>query len=196
MSLLQVLRERKNEPQGYAEILRIGLPLVASMASSTIMQFTDRLFLSRYSVDAIAAAMPASVASMTIMLTLMGVCGYTSVLIAQYVGSGANSRVGVALWQGIWTALAGAFILCCSYFAAEQIFTFADHGDVIQPLEITYFRVLTMGSGFALLGSTLAGFFSGRGQTLPVLVANMTACVLPDPMDYLLVFGCVGLPPL
>ena len=196
MFFVQAFRKRKNEPQGYAEILRIGLPLVASMASSTIMQFTDRLFLSRYSVDAIAAAMPASVASMTIMLTLMGVCGYTSVLIAQYVGSGALSRVGVALWQGIWTALAGALVLCSTFWIAEPLFTFADHGEAILPLEITYFRVLTMGAGFGLMSATLAGFFSGRGQTRPVMIANVTACIINVPLDYILIFGGFGIPPL
>ena len=44
----QALAARWHAPQGYREVLRVGLPLIASMASTTVMQFTDRLFLSHY----------------------------------------------------------------------------------------------------------------------------------------------------
>ncbi|MDL2290816.1 MATE family efflux transporter [Desulfovibrio sp. OttesenSCG-928-F20] len=194
MTFASFFRERLNEEQGYRAILRVCLPLVAGMASSTVMQFTDRLFLSRYSVDAIAASMPASIASMTIVMTLMGVCGYTSVLIAQYVGSGAPQRVGSALWQGIWFALGASILLCLTWEPAKAMFALAGHDPEIQDLEVTYFRVLTTGAGFSLLGATLAGFFSGRGETRPVMVANIAAMIINVPLDYLLIFGGLGIP--
>lgn len=194
MSFASNFRLRFQEEQGYKAILRVCLPLVAGMASSTVMQFTDRLFLSRYSVDAIAAAMPASIASMTLCLTLMGVCGYTSVLIAQYVGSGAPQRVGSALWQGIWFAIGAGVLLCLACIPADAFFAFVNHGPEIQSLEVTYFRVLTAGSGFSLLGATLSGFFSGRGQTRPVMIANVAAMIINVPLDYIFIFGWMGIP--
>lgn len=196
MKFSAIVRKRRDEPQGYREILRVGLPLVAGMTSSTVMQFTDRLFLSRYSVDAIAASMPASIASMTIVMTLMGVCGYTSVLIAQYVGSKAPHRVGSALWQGIWSALVAGLLLCLTWWMAPPLFALAGHEPAIQSLEVIYFRVLTTGSVFSLLGATLAGFFSGRGKTRPVMIANIAACIINIPLDYLLIFGGFGVPSL
>ena len=196
MSLLASFRQRRDGPQGYAEILRVGLPLVAGIASSTVMQFTDRLFLSQYSVDAIAAALPASVASLTVTLTLMGVSGYTSVLIAQYVGSGAPRRIGSALWQGIWISLIGAVLLCFAWWAAEPGFAYVGHDTEVQRLEVIYFRVLTAGSGLALLSSALSGFFSGRGRTRPVMIANIAAAIINIPLDYLLIFGGFGIPPM
>lgn len=196
MTIIDTARERWDKPQGYRDILRVGLPLVAGMASSTVMQFTDRLFLSRYSVDAIAAAMPASIASLTITMTLMGVCGYTSVLIAQYVGSNAPRRIGSALWQGIWFSLAGAALLGLAWPLAEPLFALAGHEEAIQPLEVVYFRVLTVGAGFALLGATLSGFFSGRGKTRPVMAASIFGAVINVPLDYLFIFGGFGIPPL
>ena len=194
MFLRDAFIKRRDEPQGYVAILRVCLPLVAGMASSTIMLFTNRLFLSHYSVDTIAAAMPAGIAAMTILFTLTGVCGYTSVLVAQYVGSDAPKRVGSALWQGIWSVVAGTVLLCLCYYLAKPLFALAGHDPHLQELEVTYFRILTMGSGFSLLASTLAGFFSGRGQTRPVMIANMAACCIKVPLDYILIFGCFGLP--
>jgi len=194
MSIIDTIRKRADEPHGYRYILRVGLPLVAGMASSTVMQFTDRLFLSKYSVDAIAAALPASIASMTIVLTLMGICGYTSVLIAQYIGSGAPRRVGPALWQGLWCAAASTVLLCLTWWPAEWIFSLAGHDAAVQPLEVVYFRVLNLGAGFSLAGAAMAGFFSGRGQTRPVMVANIAAAIINVPLDYLFIFGGLGIP--
>jgi MATE family multidrug resistance protein len=196
MRLIETLRKRADEPQGYKYILRVGVPLVAGMASTTVIHFTDRLFLSRYSVDAIAAALPASLASMTLSLTLMGVCGYTSVLIAQYVGSNSPRRIGSALWQGLWFALVSAVLLALTWWPAEWLFSLTGHSESIQRLEVTYFRALNLGSGFFLAGSAMAGFFSGRGQTRPVMIANMIAAIINVPLDYLLIFGGFGIPSL
>ncbi|MBW1712865.1 MAG: MATE family efflux transporter, partial [Deltaproteobacteria bacterium] len=69
------------------------------MGSTTVMHFTDRVFLGNYSVDAIAAAMPAGAASFLFVSFFMGVATYVNVFIAQYVGSGAQERVGASLWQ-------------------------------------------------------------------------------------------------
>ena len=194
MFLVRALKERWHAPQGYAEILRVGLPLVASMASSTVMQFTDRLFLSKYSVDAIAAALPAALASLTLMLTLLGVCGYSTVLIAQYVGAKAYHRVGSAMWQGIWCALFGALLLASSWWLAEPLFAYVGHEEGIRVLEIQYFRTLALGSGFCLLGAAVGAFYSGRGQTRLVMIANVLGAIINVPLDYLFIFGGMGIP--
>ena len=86
---------------GYREVLAVGLPLVVSMGSSTVMLFTDRMFLANYSVDAIAAALPAGIASFLFVCFFMGVGGYVNVFVAQYTGARRGDRVGASLWQGV-----------------------------------------------------------------------------------------------
>jgi len=71
--------ERWSKLNGYREVLAISLPLVASMGYFTVMQFTDLVFLANYSVDAIAAARPAGIASFTLISFFMGVGNYTNV---------------------------------------------------------------------------------------------------------------------
>lgn len=183
------LRKHWNDPQGYGDVLRIGLPLLASMASVTVMQITDRYFLSHYSIDAIAAASPAGMASMTLQMTLQGVCNYATVLAAQYVGARALNRVGVAMWQGIWCALICSVLLIACCFLARPIFEFADHGPAIMEMEIDYFVILTSGASFSLLAAAISSYFFGRGLTKPVMVANIVAACINVPLDYLLIFG-------
>jgi MATE family multidrug resistance protein len=182
-------KQRANAPFGYKTVLRVGLPLIAGMASATIMQFTDRLFLSRYSLEAISAALPAGSTAMVLQLALVGLCGYVSVFIAQYTGASRPEEVGAVLWQGIWLSLAGAVLLALSCFLAEPVFDWAGHDPAIRRQEVVYFQVLNAGGGFFLLNSVLSGFFVGRGVTRPVLLANLAGAALNIPLDYAFIFG-------
>ena len=65
----------------YREVLRVSLPLVAAMASATVMQFTDRVFLANYSLDAIAAALPAGITAHLFITIFDGTAGYLNVLL-------------------------------------------------------------------------------------------------------------------
>ncbi|SHN54926.1 MATE family efflux transporter [Desulfovibrio litoralis] len=190
------LKKRWGGNCGYAEVLRVGLPLVVSMASVTVILFTDRLFLSHYSLDAIAAALPAGLVHLTIMLTLTGLCAYSSVFIAQYTGAGQKEKVGLALWQGIWIGLICSTLFTLCYFIADIIFSFGDHSQNIKMLEIAYFRILCLGATPFLLNAVLGGFYAGRGITKPVLWANLLAAFINIPLDYILIFGKFGFPEL
>ena len=74
-------------PGGYREVLTIAYPLIMSTASMTIMHFVDRVFLARYAQEAIAAAVPAGVASFTVICLFMGSSGYTNAIVAQHYGA-------------------------------------------------------------------------------------------------------------
>ncbi|MDR3175220.1 MAG: MATE family efflux transporter [Desulfovibrio sp.] len=194
--IFHFLRERPASPQGYRAILRIGLPLVAGMCSTTLMEFTDRLFLSRYSVTAIAAALPAGTASMVLQFALSGLCGYVSTLIAQYAGAGRPERISCALWQGIWLALAGALVLAFSCLGAGALFSWMGHGPEVAAEEEAYFSILNLGGVFFLLNSTLGGFFIGLGTTRPVPLVNFAGALLNIPLNYALIFGWAFFPEL
>ena len=188
------IAKRWNEPSGYKVVCKVGLPLVASMASSTIMQFTDRLFLSHYSLDAIAAAVPAGMPFLVILLSLMGVAEYAGVFIAQFVGAQMPEKVGRVLWQSLVISFAGALIFIAVSFFSKGLFALAGHEAHLQVMEAEYFRIMCLGGGFALITASLSCFFSGRGQTRPVMVANIVAALVNIPMDYVLIFGKFGFP--
>lgn len=164
------------------------------MASTTVMQFTDRLFLSRYSVETIAAALPAGYTSMLFLLACMGVTGYASVLIAQNIGAGMARRAGGVLWQSLWASILFGALLASLSLLARPIFNLAGHDPVLQELEETYFSILSCGSFLALFGNSLGCIFSGQGRTRPVMVANFAATVINVPLDYVLINGVWGFP--
>ena len=192
ISLWQRWRTRSR----YRAVLKVCLPLVMSMAAVTVMEFTDRVFLSNYSLDAISAATPAGVVAWIFLAFFSGVAGYASVFIAQYIGAGAQHRVGAALWQAIYFSLfAGAVLAGLSSFS-EEIFALGGHSMSIQKLEVQYFRILTLGGVTSIAAAALAAFFTGRGTTRPVMLVNAAGMLFNIPLDYALIYGKWGMPEL
>ena len=187
---------RWNEPGGYRQVLGISIPLVISMGSISLMLFTDRLFLSLYSLNTIAAAMPAGMAAFLFTSFFMGVVGYINVFVAQYTGSGERDKVGASVWQGIYFCIGASLILACFYFIAGPLFYLAGHSPEVRRLEVIYFQILTLGAGPMVLGPALASFFSGRGLTRVVMITNMTGAVINIPLDYCLINGVGPFPEL
>ncbi len=118
---------RWNRPNGYRQVLVIGLPLVVSMGSQTLMLFTDRVFLAGYSLDAIAAALPAGIMSFFCTCFFLGVASYVNVFVAQYTGAGQPEKVAASVWQGLYFSLFSGLFLAAFWLLAEVIFALGGH---------------------------------------------------------------------
>lgn len=181
---------------GYREVLVVGLPLVASMVSGTVMQFTDRMFLAHHSLEALAASLSASITNFVFMAFFVGVASYVNVFVAQYMGAGQPERVGRSLWQGLWFSLLAGGVMALMALPADGLFALAGHAPEVQAMEVAYYRILCWGSGLAVLGMCLSTFYSGRGLTRTVAVVNMIGAALNIPLDYALINGVWGFPAL
>jgi multidrug resistance protein, MATE family len=188
----------RNRPPGLnREVLRVCLPLVISLSATTLMEFTDRIFLANYSIEAISAALPAGITSYLFIAFFGGVGGYAGVFIAQYTGRGDSERIGLVLWQGIFfTLFSGLILVAIGAFATGPIFALAGHAPEVRRQEEIYFSILCYGAVLHVAMVTLATFFTGRGITRPVMLITAFAVALNIPLNYLLIFGRFGLPEL
>ncbi|VFQ43730.1 MATE family efflux transporter [Desulfoluna butyratoxydans] len=180
----------------YRRVLDVSLPLVAGMASTTVMEFTDRIFVGNHSVAEVAAATPAGIAYFLPLSLFLGTVGYVSVFISQYRGAGMEGRIGSCLWQGLWLSLLAAVVMLGYSFCARPLFDLAGHGETIAAYERIYFRTLCLGAFFSLASSALSGYFSGMGRTRPVMVVNIIGMVVNIPLDYALINGIGPFPEL
>ena len=184
---------RWSRPGGYKEVLKVAYPLILSTGSWSIQHFVDRVFLSWYSQDAIAASLPAGMLQFTFASFFFGTAAYVNTFVAQYVGADRPNRVGPAVWAGIYFGLvAGVIILCLRPFA-HHFFEWAGHDPTVRVLEADYFRILCI-SGLGIPGIALSAFFTGRGKTLVVMWANFAATGVNILLDYALIFGNWGFP--
>jgi MATE family multidrug resistance protein len=190
------LKERWGGVCGCREVLTVGAPLMISMGSTTLMQFTDRVFLGRHDVLELAAAVPGGIVSFLAVAFFMGVATCVGVLVAQYHGACRPERVGAALWAGVWFSLFSGLALGGLAWLGGPLFRLAGHPLSVQGMEAEYFRILTLGGGFIVLSTALSGYFSGLGRTVAVMAVNIIGAAANIPLDYALIFGRLGAPEL
>jgi MATE family multidrug resistance protein len=152
------------------------------------------MFLSWYSPEAIAAAMPAGMVHFSMVSIFMGTAGYVSTFIAQYYGAKRYHRIGPALWQGVYISLIGGLVLLSVIPLAVPIFSLVGHEPLVQKNEVVYFQMLCLGGGFYIASYALSGFYSGRGKTWPVMWVNTFTTAVNLILDYALIFGHWGFP--
>jgi len=179
---------------GYREVLQIAFPLILSTGSWTIQHFIDRMFLTWYSQEAIAASMPASMVSWTVTSLFVGTASYINTFVAQYFGAKRYERIGASVWQGIYLAIIATPIMFIFYPLSDGLFRLIGHQQAVQELETIYFRMLLFGSPFAIVANAISGFFSGRGRPWVVMWINVAGMASNIILDYLLIFGKLGFP--
>ncbi len=189
----RIIKRWKSEG-GYRDVLNLAVPLIISTGTTSVLYFVDRMFLTWYSAEAIAASMPASMVTQAFMSFFLGITGYTSVFVAQYFGAAKYDRVGPVIWQGIYISIIGGILLIGLIPFAKTIFTFFGHEPLVKEQEIIYFRVLCLGGVPALASAAIAGYFSGRGKPWPVMWVNCIGTGVNLVLDYAFIFGKWGFP--
>src|SRR5262245_10951132 len=128
------------------ELLRVSLPLVISYGSTAMMYAIDRMFLSWYSVDAMAAALPAGVMHNKVGILAIGTVAFSNALIGQYDGAGLKGRVVPVVWQGLYLSLFGAAAIALLVPFAPQMFALFGHASAVQEQELRFFTILSWGT--------------------------------------------------
>jgi multidrug resistance protein, MATE family len=193
-SFIRYFKNRWKSSNGYREVLVLAFPLILSTGSWSIQQFVDRMFLTWYSPETIAAAMPAGIFNFTIMSLFIGTASYVSTFVAQYYGAERFDRIGPVIWQGIYISVIGGVFLLALIPFAGPFFDLVGHEKAVRGYETIFFQVLCLGAIPAIASSAMSGFFAGRGDVWPVVWVDALATLVNIVLDYLLIFGNFGFP--
>lgn len=185
---------REAAPGGYREVLRIAYPLVISTGSFSLMQFVDRVFLAQYSSVSIQAALPAGLLSFTLVSAFMAIAGYANTFVAQYHGSGDPRGCSRATAQGVWLALLSWPLILLLILAGRGLLRLAGHAPEVLEEELTYLTILMAGGVTIPLGAAISSFFTGRGDTLTNMYAQVAGNAVNVLLDYVMIFGHWGFP--
>ena len=179
------------------EILGLSFPIIVAMASHTMMGVVDTWILAQFGADELAAGGAAAGVAFTFIALIFGTANCTSAFVAQSIGRGQPGECGRYTWQGIYFGLAVQaliFPFLVTPWAASRLMGLFGHEMRLQPLESVYLQIRL----FHILGTaayaSLTSFFQGIGRPRVPMVAAVIANVFNAALDYVLVFGLVGLP--
>ena len=181
-------------PGGYREMLSVAYPLVLSMGTFTLMQFTDRVFLAHYSSVAIQAALPAGILSFTLICFFHALAGYAGTFVAQYHGAGQPEGCVRATAQGIWLALFSWPLIVALIPVGLWLMRVSGHAPDVLREEFRFFWILMAAGVMVPLGTAVGGYFTGRGCMRPNVVSCVAGCLLNIVLDYAMIFGHWGFP--
>ena len=181
---------------GLREILRLALPIIASMASSTVMGFIDTWMVALVGTAEVAAAMPASIVAYTLTALPLGIAQCVSTFTAQALGRSTPHEGAAFAWQGLYLSVAVGIACFALWPAAPGFFSLFGHEPEVVALEVTYFRVRLWGIGLAVAVGALSGFFYGIHRPQMPLAAMVVANLVNVLLCYVLIFGRLGAPAL
>lgn len=173
----------------FRECVNVAWPLVLAMAGNAIMMFVDRLFLARYSTVSIQAAMPAGLVAFMAIAFLQNVVAYSGTFVAQYAGAGSRAACARAMSQGLWLSTLCVPLLLASIPLGYWLFEMAGHAPEVQLEERSYYLSLVIGNLALPFAAAVSGFFSGRGFTRLVMVANLIGNVTNIVLDPIFIWG-------
>jgi MATE family multidrug resistance protein len=188
-SIVRYFKHRWGSESGYREVLVLAFPLIISTGSWSIQHFIDRMFLTWYSPESIAAAMPAGILNFSLMSIFIGTASYVSTFSAQYTGAGRPDRIGSVLWQGIYISFIAGIVLAGFYPFSGDIFHLIGHEPAVVEQEIVYFKILCLGAMPAVASAAFSGFFTGMGRTSVVMWITVASTAFNLIFDYMMIFG-------
>ena len=163
--------------------------MVLSASTQSMMHVVDRVYLTWYSRESVAAALPAGILFWSCLSLPFGVISYLNAFVAQYEGARRPDRVSASVWQGIYFAIFCGLMLMLPAIWADEIFRQVGHSPKVWPQEASYFRWLCIGGLSAMLPAALSCFFSGRGQTIVVLAVNASSVLVNASLDWAMIWG-------
>ena len=189
-------RQRPAEDGGYRHVLRLVVPMVLSNAAFTVMQFTDRVLVARFSSEAIQAAMPAGILTFCLLSLFSATAGYAGTFVAQYHGAGDRRATIRSCVAGVWLT-----VLFLPFFAlllplCSRILSLAARDAALFALEDRYAFWMLLGAPFVSLHWVLSGYLTGRNRVVANALVTVAGCAVNVGLDVWLIFGGAGVPAL
>ena len=135
-----------HRPCGGREVLALAGPLVISTVSFTVMTFIDRMFLTHYSLDAVAAAMPAAMLQFTLISFPLGVASTSTRSSPSTTARGGRGRSAPSSGRASGSDWPRSRFSCFQPRWPTTIFSMPGHDPDVVVEEIIYYDVLVYGS--------------------------------------------------
>lgn len=176
-------------------MLKLSAPMVVAHISFTVMQFVDRIMVSRLGTEALAAVLPAGYVSFVPASFAIGVMTSVNTFVSQSLGRGDRKACSNYCWQAIYMGLAYSLVIVAIMRpAAPWIFRTLGHDAAVAALEVTYLRIMLYVQVLAVFVWASSQFFMGVHRPIIMMYSAIAGQVVNVIANYVLIFGKFGFP--
>ncbi|SDS49567.1 multidrug resistance protein, MATE family [Halopseudomonas xinjiangensis] len=175
-------------------LIWLALPIIAAQMAHTLLGFVDTAMAGRVSAEDLAAVALGNAFWVPTFLFLTGVLMIVTSKVAASSGAGRLNETGALVRQGVWLGL-GVGSLCALFLmSVEPILRAMDVQAELIPTTIDYLIGVAVGFPAIAGYQALRGLSDGLSRTKPTMVIGFLGLALNVPVNYVLVYGKLGLP--
>lgn len=180
------------------DTLKLAAPVVVTMTSYTLMQWVDKLMVSRIGPDPIyvGAQGNASLATFVPIAILMGILSVVNTFVSQNLGAGRPERGPAYAFNGLWIAAVACVLLLPYAAVIPDVFRLLGHSPEQIALQTGYARILLFGAFLTVSTRGIAQFFFGIHRPTVIMIAAISGNAVNIFFNYTLIFGNLGMPRL
>ncbi|WP_425074467.1 MATE family efflux transporter [Sagittula sp. S175] len=181
-------------PDHLRAVLRLGLPLVGGHLAQFAIGLTDTIIVGWYGVPELAALVLATSFFFTLFLFGSGFAWAILPMVATFAARedevAIRRATRMALW---WSAIFAAAVLPLFWFAEPVLLAMGQEASTAEMAQ-EYLRIVGWGMFPALGVVVMKNYLAGLELTRVALWVTVVAAVVNAGLNYLLVFGALGLP--
>lgn len=182
--------------QHVADLLRLAAPVIVARAGLITMAIADTVMVGRFSVEELAYLTIGLAPITTLIVTMTGLVLGTLVVTAAAYGAGELLQCGATWRRSLPFALVigGAGALICA-FGQPLLLAFGQSPDLAaEGGRVT--QVIGLGLPAAVVFVTSTFFLEGIKRPLPGMAMMIAANILNVALNWILIYGHLGVPPL
>ena len=177
-------------------LLALALPIIIAQLAYTSIGFVDTVMSGRFSARDLAAVALGNSIWVPVFLLMTGILLATTPKVAQRFGAGQLDEIGPLVRQALWLALAVGSVAGVLLWNAEfALRVMKVDEDLIEPA-MGYLHGVAFGFPCVALYHVLRCYSDGMGRTRPSMVIGLLGLLLNIPLNYVLIYGKLGIPPL
>jgi MATE family multidrug resistance protein len=183
--------------QRTATILTLALPIIGGMVSQNILNLVDTAMVGSLGPSALAAVGMGSFANFMAMAFIMGLSAGVQAISARRLGEGRWDETASPLNTGLLIAVVVAVPWSLLLFVfADRLYPHLVQDPEVVALGIPYFRARLVGMTAIGMNFAFRGFWNGISQSRRYLQTLIVMHVCNIILNWLLIFGHLGLPEL
>ncbi len=179
------------------QILRIALPISASIIVPQINFITNNIFLGGLGQLELGIAGITGVYYLLFAVIGNGLNNGLQALISRRAGENKTDEIGVLFWHGVRIALVIALIgILITWFVAPTVLGWSLHDAGGIKIAISFLTIRIMGLPFLYIYQMRNALLVGTNQSNYLILGTATEAIVNIVLDYGFIYGKLGLPKL